>query len=184
MFLNLIQSDLIQSEKESIVDGKEIINQLFPNIPVLIAHIISTIILLLVLWRWVYNPFRRLLNARHLAIKSKLDTAASKEALANQSRSEAMKILNSAKSTADGLINEAKNKAYNERKEILDQAHNEAMRIANQSKYEILQQKKEAEQQIKQEIGVISLQVAEKILDQEINQKKHQKIIEEFIDKI
>ncbi|MGL5268694.1 MAG: F0F1 ATP synthase subunit B [Spiroplasma sp.] len=178
MFVNLIQA-----EKEW-VDGNEIINQLFPNIPVLIAHIISTIVLLLVLWRWVYNPFRRLLNARHLEIKNKLDAAASKQSLANQDRSEAMKILNSAKSTADSIINDAKNKAYDERKEILNQAHDEAMRITNQSKYDILKQKKKAEQQIKEEIEVISLQVAEKILAQEINQKKHQKIIDDFIDKI
>lgn len=176
--------NLIQSEDSNLVNGEEIINQLFPNIPMLIAHIISTIILLLVLWRWVYNPFRRLLNARHLEIKNKLDAAANKQALANQDRSEAMKILNSAKNAADSLIIEAKNKAYDERKEILDQAHNEAMRISNQSKYDILKQKKEAQEEIKKEIGVISLQVAEKILDKEINQKKHQKIIEEFIDKI
>lgn len=168
----------------AIINGDEIIDQLFPNIPVLIAHIISTIVLLLVLWRWVYNPFRRSLNARHLAIKSKLDDAASKQALANKDRGEAVQRLNDAKIQVDIIINDAKTKAYDERKEIIDKAHEEAMRITNQSKYDILKQKKEAEKQIKQEIELISLEVAKKILAKEISQKKHQEIIDEFIDKI
>ncbi|MBE4704228.1 F0F1 ATP synthase subunit B [Spiroplasma platyhelix] len=164
------------------IDGDEIINQLFPNIPVLIAHIISTIVLLLVLWRWVYNPFRKMLNARHLEIRSKLDDAASKQSLANQDRSEAIARLNSAKTSADDILSAAKNKAYDERKEIIDKANEEAMRITNQSKHDIVRQRREAEKQIKQEIESISLQVAKKILKEEISAKKHQKLIDDFID--
>lgn len=166
------------------INGDDIINQLFPNIPVLIAHVISTIILLLVLWRWVYNPFRRLLNSRHLEIKSKLDDAASKQALANQDRGSAIQLLNSAKLEADSIVQDAKTKAYDERKDIIDRANEEAMRITNQSKHDIVRQKKAAEKQIKEEIEAISLEVAKKILEQEITAKKHQKIIDDFIDKI
>lgn len=164
------------------IDGDEIINQLFPNIPILIAHVISTIVLLLVLWRWVYNPFRKMLNARHLEIRSKLDDAASKQSLANQDRSEAIARLNSAKTEADDILTSAKTKAYDDRKEIIDKATEEAMRITNQSKRDLIRQRREAEKQIKQEIEDISLEVAKKILEQEINLKKHQKLIDQFID--
>lgn len=165
-----------------VIDGDEIINQLFPNIPVLIAHVISTIVLLLVLWRWVYNPFRKMLNARHQSIKGKLDDAASKQALANQDRNEAIARLNSAKTEADDIVSNAKTKAYDDRKEIIDKANEEAMRITNQSKHDLIRQRHEAEKQIKQEIEDISLEVAKKILEQEINPKKHQKLIDQFID--
>lgn len=167
-----------------VIDGDEIINQLFPNIPILIAHVIATIVLLLVLWRWVYNPFRRLLNSRHLEIKNKLDDAASKQALANQDRGAAIQMINSAKTEADNIVNDAKTKAYDERKEIIDKANEEASRITNQSKHDIVRQRKEAEKQIKQEIETISLEVAKKILAQEITAKKHQKLIDDFINEI
>lgn len=166
------------------IKGEDIINQLFPNIPILIAHIFSTIILLLVLWRWVYRPFRQLLHNRHLDIKTKLDDAASKQALANQDRGNALEMLNSAKVEADGIINDAKTKAYDERKEILDQAHEEAMRITNQSKHDITKQRKAAEKEIRAEIETISLELAKVILASEIDSKKHQKFIDDFIDKI
>lgn len=169
---------------EDLINGDDIINQLFPNIPVLIAHVISTIVLLLVLWRWVYNPFRKLLNSRHLEIKSKLDDAASKQALANQDHKEAIARLNSAKSEADGIVSSAKTKAYDERKEIIDKATEEAMRITNQSKHDIVKQRKEAREQIREEIEMISLEVAKKILEEEITSKKHQKLIDEFIDEL
>lgn len=165
-----------------VIDGDQIINQLFPNIPILIAHVISTIVLLLVLWRWVYNPFRTALNARHLEIKSKLDDAASKQALANQDRGNAIQLLNTAKSEADSIIIGAKNKAYDERKAIIDQANEEAMRITNQSKRDLVRQKKAAEKQIREEIEAISLEVAKKILQEEITGKKHQRLIDDFID--
>ncbi|MDQ7982939.1 MAG: F0F1 ATP synthase subunit B [Spiroplasma sp.] len=166
------------------INGDDIVNQLFPNIPVLIAHVISTIILLIVLWRWVYNPFRRLLHNRHLEIKNKLDDAAIKQALANQDRGNALQMLNNAKVEADGIVNDAKTKAYDERKEIIDQAHEEAMRITNQSKHDIAKQKKAAEKEIKAEIEQISLELAKVILASEINPTKHQKFIDDFIDKI
>ncbi|WP_375317635.1 hypothetical protein [Spiroplasma endosymbiont of Virgichneumon dumeticola] len=70
----------------AIVSGDDIVNQLFPNLPVFIAHIFASVILLLVLWRWVYAPFRKALHGRHLAIKDKLDDASSKQSLANQER--------------------------------------------------------------------------------------------------
>lgn len=165
-----------------VIDGDEIINQLFPNIPILIAHVISTIVLLLVLWRWVYNPFRKMLNARHQEIKSKIDEASSKQALANQDRSEAIARLNSAKEAADDIIISARSKAYDDRKEIIDKANEEAMRITNQSKRDLIRQRHEAEKQIRQEIEDISLEVAKKILAEEISSKKHQKLIDEFID--
>ncbi|MCL6428863.1 ATP synthase subunit b, sodium ion specific [Spiroplasma sp. JKS002669] len=166
------------------INGDDIINQLFPNIPMLIAHVFATLILLLVLWRWVYKPFRTLLHNRHLNIKGKLDDAAVKQALANQDRSHALEMLNSAKVEADVIVNDAKTKAYDERKEILDQAHVEAMRITNQSKHDIAKQKKAAEKEIKAEIEAVSLELAKVILNSEIDAKKHQKFIDDFIDKI
>lgn len=166
------------------INGDDIINQLFPNIPMLIAHIFATIILLLVLWRWVYKPFRTLLHNRHLNIKSKLDDAGVKQALANQDRSHALEMLNSAKVEATVIVNDAKTKAYDERKEILDQAHVEAMRITNQSKHDIAKQRKAVEKEIKAEIETVSLELAKVILNSEIDAKKHQKFIDDFIDKV
>lgn len=168
----------------AVIDGNEIVNQLFPNIPVLIAHVFATIVLLMVLWRWVYAPFRKLLHARHLAIKAKLDEAADKQALANQDRGTAFQILNNAKVEADSIVNSAVSKAHDERKAIIDKAFEEAMRITNQSKRDVMQQKKEAEKQIKQEIETISLELTKKILTSEINKNKHQELIDEFINEI
>lgn len=166
------------------VSPDEIVNQLFPNIPIFIAHVIATIVLLLVLWRWVYAPFRRLLSARHKAIKDKLDDAAQKQSLANQDRGSAEQMLINAKTEVDNLLSEAKVKAYDERKEIIDQANIEATRILHQSKTDLIKQRKEAQNQIKELVESLSLEMAQKILDSEIDKTKHEDLINQAIEEI
>lgn len=164
-----------------LVSGDDIVNQLFPNISVFIAHIFATVILLMVLWRWVYAPFRKALHARHLAIKEKLDNAASKQSLANQDRGEASQILKAAKIEAQEIITSAQNDGYHKRKQIIDKAQEESMRITNQSKRDLIRARKEAEAKINEEIKVIALAAAKKIIEVEINAKKHEQLIDDFI---
>lgn len=167
-----------------IVSGDDIVNQLFPNLPVFIAHIFASVILLLVLWRWVYAPFRKALHARHLAIKDKLDDAASKQSLANQDRGEASQILKTAKIEAQEIVANAQNDGYNKRKEIIDKAQEESMRITNQSQLDLIRARKEVQAQINEQIKQLALEAAEKIIETEINVKKHEQLIDDFIKEL
>lgn len=164
-----------------LVSGDDIVNQLFPNLPVFIAHIFATLILLMVLWRWVYAPFRKALHSRHLVIKEKLDDAACKQSLANQDRGEASQILKAAKIEAQEIIANAQNDGYNKRKQIIDKAQEESMRITNQSNRDLVHARKEAEAKINEEIKVVALEAAKKIIGAEINDKKHEQLITDFI---
>jgi len=132
----------------------------------------------------VYAPFRKALHARHSAIKEKLDDAASKQSLANQDRGVANQLLTTAKLQAQEIIINAQNDGYNKRKEIIDKARNESMRITNQSKYDLVRMKKEVEAQINEEIKTVALAVAKKIIATEINAKKHEKLIDDFIKEL
>ncbi|WP_425381195.1 F0F1 ATP synthase subunit B [Spiroplasma endosymbiont of Polydrusus pterygomalis] len=164
-----------------LVSGDDIVNQLFPNLPVFIAHIFATVILLMVLWRWVYAPFRKTLHARHLVIREKLDDAASKQSLANQDRGEASQILKAAKIEAQEIIANAQNDGYNKRKQIIDKAQEESMRITNQSNRDLIRARKELEAKINEEIKVVALEVTKEIIGAEINAKKHEQLIDDFI---
>lgn len=168
----------------TIVSGDDIVSQLFPNIPVFIAHVFATVILLMVLWKWVYAPFRKALHARHLAIKEKLDDAASKQSLANQARGEANQILQAAKIEAQEIVINAQNDGYNKRKAIIDKAQDESMRITNQSKHDLVRARKEVEAKINQEIKAVALEAVKKIIGNEINAKKHEQLIDDFIKNI
>lgn len=164
-----------------LVSGDDIVNQLFPNLPVFIAHIFATVILLMVLWKWVYAPFRKALHARHLVIREKLDDAASKQSLANQDRGEASQILKAAKIEAQEIIANAQNDGYNKRKQIIDKAQEESMRITNQSNRDLIRARKELEAKINVEIKVVALEIAKEIIGAEINAKKHKQLIDDFI---
>lgn len=166
---------------DDIVSGDDIVNQLFPNLPVFIAHIFASVILLIVLWRWVYAPFRKALHGRHLAIKDKLDDAASKQSLANQERGQASQILKASKIEAQEIVVNAQNDGYNKRKEIIDKAQEEGMRITNQSKHDLILARKEAQAQINEQIKQVALEAAKKIIGLEINAKKHEQLIDDFI---
>ena len=68
------------------VDPNQIINQLFPNLWIFITHVIATIILLILLTRWVYNPFRKAMRQRRFLIQQRINEAVVKEAEANKKK--------------------------------------------------------------------------------------------------
>ena len=166
------------------ISKESIIHQLYPNFPIFIAHIIATIILLLVARKWLYRPFCDLLHKRHLAIKAKLDNATIHEALANKDRGLAMKMLNEAKIKSQTIINEAQTKAFEVHREIIEKTQNEVRMINSEAKLAVIREKKIMEQKIKNEIQTVAFEVVKKILATEIDNKKHQKLIDDFINQI
>ncbi|MBP2622613.1 F0F1 ATP synthase subunit B [Streptococcus oricebi] len=89
------------------------------------------------------------------------------------SRKEASTILENAKETAD------KNKAT-----ILADAAAEAGRLKEKAKQEVAQSKVEALTSLKGEVADLSVELASKILAQELDEEGHSQLIDRYIDKL
>ena len=166
------------------INPAEIVNQLFPNLWIFIAHLLATIVLLLLLTKWVYNPFRKAMRARRKIIQDKLDDAAIKQAVANAEKIQSTKLLNQAKTEADAIIVSAKYEAEHKKIIILNDAQQEIQNLNKQAKIAIAQNKIKEQENIKNAIISLAFDAADNILKKEIDQKEHKKLINDFIKEL
>lgn len=159
----------------------EVVAQLFPNLPNFIAHVLATIIILVLLTKWVYKPFRNSVDNRRAKINELLDEAVDKQTKANKDRHEAASLLNDAKSQSSLILKNARADADVQRLKILDEATKQATTLQTQAKNSILKERLDAQSEIKQTIIDVAFQAAQEILKEDINSKKNQALVEDFL---
>jgi len=162
----------------------EIIQQLFPNLPTFIAHVLATIIIVIVLTKLVYKPYRNAIDNRRAKINELLDDAVDKQTKAAIEEKKAQLLLNEAKNESLIIVKNARIDAETQRSQIIHNATIEATNIQNQAKNSIQRSRVDAEQQIKESIVNVAFQAAEKILEENLTTKKNQQIVDKFIKEL
>ena len=138
----------------------------------------TTIIFFLFWWligRFSFRPIAEALKKREHDIQSALDMAKNaREEMANlqaenqqllaQARVERAEILKEAKEASSRMINEAKSRAKDE-----------AQKIVVSAQREIENQKKHALEEVKNEVGMMALDIAEKVIRKQLSNDPEQK---------
>lgn len=163
------------------ITKEDMIDKLLPNIWIFIAHIIATIVLLLLLSFFAYKPFKTALKQRQKKIRGLIDDAVQKQTRAVNDENDAAQLLKQTKLTADNIINKAKLKAFDDCKNIINKAKKEAEIINNQAIKDTIRVEAEAEDNIRQKIIDLAFVAAEQILEKTIDKNKNQDLINNFI---
>ena len=110
---------------------------------------------------------------------------------AEKARDEAMAIKKTyeenmlqAKAQANDLINRAQKTATARADEMIAQAQQQAAQIKEKAAADIAQEKKNAINEVKDTISGLAMEIASKVVEREINDKDHQALVDEFIEKI
>lgn len=139
-------------------------------------------ILLFLMYILLYKPLMGFLDARSKKISDDID-----EALNN--KEESVKVLDSYKkkikeiqSEADKIFDAARKKAELEKARIIDSAQSESRQIIESAKKEIALETSKARDQLKGEVSSLVMACSEKVLEREINDQDHQKVIQDFLN--
>jgi len=153
-----------------------------PNLGLLVWTVAIFLSVLFILSKFAWNPIVGALEEREKFINDSLAAAerakselaqlqVTNEKLLQEARLEKDKILKEAQVIANTLISEAKNKAECEANLTLERAKNQ-----------ILAEKNAAVQELKNLVAVTSIEIAEKILKQSLQDKDAQRsLIEEYL---
>jgi len=174
MFLNLFETAGVP----------DVVKELFPNLPNFIAHVVSTIIIIVVLAKLVYKPYRKAIEDRRAKINELLDDASSKRTLANKDRRDAREILNEAKKESQEIVQSARLEADRSKMSIIDAAREEAANLQAHAKNAIDHERKEAQDQIKQQVIDLAFTAAEKVLEQNVSNTQNEKLVKDFIENL
>ena len=150
----------------------------------LIAQICNLFLQLFVVKKFFLNKVLAILDARR--------EAADKEIVdAQNAREEAMTIkatyeenMRQAKAEATALLASAQKTASVRSEEIINQAQAQAAQIKEKAAADIAQEKKKAINDAKDEISGISMAIAEKVVERQLNAADQQKLIAQFIDEL
>ena len=148
----------------------------------LIAQICNLFLQMFVVKKFFLNKVLAILDARR--------DAADKEIVdAQNAREEAMNIkatyeenMRQAKAEANALLSQAQKTASARSEEIINQAQAQAAQIKEKAAADIEQEKKKAINDAKDEISGISMAIAEKVVERQLNAADQQKLIDQFIN--
>ena len=89
-----------------------------------------------------------------------------------------------ARQKANENLDSARNTAAIQSEKILKEAQDQTFAMKNKAEKEIAQEKKKAVNEVKGEIGDMAVEIAAKVIEREINEKDHEKLIDEFISNV
>ena len=144
----------------------------------------SFLLLIFLVKKYAWGNITSILDARAEKITNDIDEAeaarkkaeelaAKREAELAGSRQEATAILETAKETAE------KNKAH-----ILSEANQEALRLKEKAQLEISQNKEEAMNSIKGDVADLTVNLAGKLLSQQLDSEGHRQLIDRYLNEL
>ena len=152
------------------------------NIWAILASLANLLILTLIVKRFLFKPVKKIVDARRSAIDNEYAQAQAARDQAEESRLNYEAAMAAAKQTSDQIIAEASRTAEYRSNEIVAEARQKATDIRRQAEADAALERKKAEDEMKREIADVSTQLTGKLLQREINEDDHRKLIDSFLN--
>ncbi|MDH4199417.1 MAG: F0F1 ATP synthase subunit B [Spirochaetia bacterium] len=146
--------------------------------------VVTFTLVLLVLWRYAWKPIIEALDARNDKIEGDLKKSEDLRKEAEDLLKSYSDKIDSAKHEVNGMLEKARKDAEDLRNKILQTAQEDATIVKDRSKNDIEQAKVKAIREI-QELSVdISLKLLGNVLNQDVNDEEHRKIVLRELEKL
>lgn len=158
---------------------------LSPNYGLIVWTLVAFLTVLFLLKKLAWKPILKALQEREQSIQDAIDSAkkAREEMVALKSDNE--KILNQARAERDGILKEAREAKEKMIAEAKSAAAKEAEKLITMARENIQNEKMAAITELKNQVAHLSIEIAEKILKQELKEKDKQKaIVKTLLDEV
>lgn len=156
-----------------------------PGVGLIFWMTISFGLLLLILGKFVWPPVMRALNAREREIEHSLHLAeeAKKEMVALQFNNE--RLLKEAKEERDALLRDARKVREKIIEDAREKANQETERILESARERIHNDKMAAITELKNQVANLSIEIAQKLLEQELSDpQKNKQLVEKSLGEL
>ena len=149
-----------------------------------IAQICNLFIQLYLIKRFLLKPINAVLEKRKEMATAEIKEAEKAKEEARAIKEEYEQNMAEAKEKANTLIANAQKSASLQSEEMIQEANKQAAAIKAKAESDIAQEKKRAVNELKGEIGGMAMEIAGKVIEREISEKDHEKLIDEFISNV
>lgn len=150
----------------------------------ILVTICNTLITFLIVKKFLFKPVRKMLAARAEEVQAMYDQAEADRAEAAAMKKDYTESIANAKAEAAQITQSATRRATVRSEEILAEASRQATDMKKKAEQSIEMERKKAMNEIKDEIADLSIMIASKVVEKDINEDDHKRMIEDFIDKV
>ena len=146
--------------------------------------LLNTVTMFLVLKKFLFKPVLKMIEDRQKEIDGMYDDAQKAKLEAEDMREQYQKKLSDATQTGEKIVKEAVARGQSREEEIIRQANEEADAIRQKANQDIDREKRKAVNDAKDEICVIALDIAGKVVGRELNADDQAQLVDSFIEKL
>ncbi len=149
-----------------------------------IIQIINLFIQVFLIKKFLFKPINDILDKRRNLADKEIKEAREAKTEADSLKEQYESSLTNAHAEAAQIVSDAQKEAQNKADTLVRDAQEEAAGIKARAAADIEQEKKKAINEAKDEISSLAMDIAGKVVEKEINEADHKKLIEDFISKV
>ena len=146
--------------------------------------LLNTLIIFFVAKKFLFVPVMKIISDRQQEIDDMYAQAGNAKSEAESLQREYQDKLSQAAATSERLVKEATVRAQGREEEIIREANARAEAIRAKASADIAQEKKKAINDAKDEISVIALAIAGKVVGRELDAEDQSKLVDSFIEEL
>ena len=146
--------------------------------------LLNTLIIFFVAKKFLFGPVMKIIADRQQEIDDMYAQAGNAKESAQKLQAEYEEKLSDAAVTSERIVKEATARGQAKEEEILREANTRAEAILSKASADIAQEKKKALNDAKDEISVIALAIAGKVVGRELNAEDQSKLVDSFIEEL
>jgi len=147
----------------------------------LLTQLISFSVIVLLLYKFLYGPITRMLDQRAEKIQSSLEAADRARVEAASSAEKVEQEMINARQEGQSLIAEAREAAGRLREQEEARARQQVEEMLDKARAEIQQERDSAVEEVRREFAGLAILAAEKVVEQELDQSRHQELIDKVL---
>lgn len=154
---------------------------ILPTLEDVLLHVMNLVILTVGLYFLLFKTIKKKIVARQEAMKKIEQENLQLNDEVKNMKVEFNQLIDKAKCEASKIHQDAVDVANKKSSEIISEAREKSRNIIERTEKEMVTEKSKLESEIKEEIAIISVDIAKKILDKEINAADNEKLIEDCL---
>lgn len=151
---------------------------------VLFWQIVNFAVLVWVIKKFFSKPIGNIIKQRQKKIAEDIENAKISNEKAAQYKLETEKEFKVAKEEVQNILSDAVRKADEIKDGILKEAHAAREKMMKSAESDIVKMKEQVKRELREEMTGIAIQLAEKMINETLDSKKSEKLLNEFIDKV
>jgi len=143
---------------------------------------LAFLVLLVAMWKWGVPAVRNMEKAREDRIRGDLEAAEQARTEAEAERKGYQEQLAGSRDEAGRIIDEARQAAERVRQDLIARAEEEAREIRERAQADIANQRAQAMAQLRDEVASLSIDLAGRIVERNLDDDTNRRLVESFID--